>query len=115
MEGDETVTEGPFLHRLLQDHLLRKDDHVDVVKLAKTLQDLSHGLGFRLLHHGTYANHNLPLWWLVERTGRTGAETGRMEGDDESDSQPTKMSQCNGMQRKTAVQHRQPDMTLTGF
>lgn len=44
VEGDKAVTEGPFLHRFLQDHLLRKDDHVDVVKLTKALQDLSHGL-----------------------------------------------------------------------
>lgn len=64
VERDETVTQGPFLHRFLQDHLLRKDDHVNVVKLTKALQDLSHGLGRGLLHHGTYANHNLSLRWL---------------------------------------------------
>lgn len=81
MEGDEAVAEGPFLHRFLQDHLLRKDDHVDVVKLTKALQDLSHGLGFGLLHHGTYADHNLSLLWLVEK-GKTEAEQRRMEGDD---------------------------------
>lgn len=82
VEGDEAVAEGPFLHRFLQDHLLGKDDHVDVVKLAKALQDLSHGLGFGLLHHGTYADHNLSLWWLAERTGKTRAEKRRMERDD---------------------------------
>ncbi len=79
MEGDEAVAEGPFLYRFLQDHLLGKDDHVDVVKLTKALQDLSHGLGFGLLHHGTYADHNLSLRWLVERTGETMAERRRIE------------------------------------
>ena len=44
VEGDEAVAERPVLHRLLQDHLLWKDDHVDVVKLTKPLQDLSHRL-----------------------------------------------------------------------
>lgn len=44
VEGDEAVTERPVLHRLLKDHLLWKDDHVDVIKLAEALQDLSHGL-----------------------------------------------------------------------
>ena len=44
MERDKAVAEGPFLHRFLQDHLLRKDDYVDVVKFTKALQDLSHGL-----------------------------------------------------------------------
>lgn len=61
VERDEAVAEGPFLHRFLQDHLLRKDDHVNVVKFTKAIQDLSHGLGCGLLHHGTYANHNLSL------------------------------------------------------
>lgn len=35
VKGDEAVTEGPLVHRFLKDHLLRKDDHVDVVKLTE--------------------------------------------------------------------------------
>ena len=70
MEGDEAVAEGPLLHRLLQDHLLGKDDDVDVVELTKALQDLSHRLGFGLLHHSTYADHDLSLRRLVEGKGR---------------------------------------------
>lgn len=46
VEGDEAVAERPILYWLLQNHLLWKDDHVDVIKLAQALQDLSHGLGF---------------------------------------------------------------------
>lgn len=69
MEGDEAVAEGPFLHGLLQDHLLGEDHHVDVVKLTEALQDLRHGFGFGLLHHGTDAHHDLTLWRLMERTG----------------------------------------------
>lgn len=46
VEGDEAVAQRPLLHRFFQDHLLGKDDHIDVVKLTKALQDLSHGLGF---------------------------------------------------------------------
>lgn len=61
VEGDKAVAERPFLYGFLQDHLLGKDDHVNVVELTKALQDLSHGLGFRLFHHGTYAHHNLSL------------------------------------------------------
>lgn len=64
VERDEAVAQRPVLHRLLQDHLLGKDDHIDVVKLTKSVQDLSHGLGCGLLHHGTYANHDLSLWRL---------------------------------------------------
>lgn len=67
VEGDEAITKGPFLHRLLQDDLLRKDDHINVVKLTKALQDLSHGLGFGFLCHRAYADHNLSLWGLVEQ------------------------------------------------
>lgn len=61
MEGDETITARPILHRFLQDHLLWKDDHIYVVKLTKALQNLSHGLGFGFFHHSTNANNNLSL------------------------------------------------------
>lgn len=66
VEGDEAVAERPILYRLLQNHLFWKDVHVDVIKLAQALQDLSHGLGFWLFCHGTYTNQNLSLLWLVE-------------------------------------------------
>lgn len=66
VEGDEAVAQRPLLHRLFQDHLLREDDHVDVVEPAEALQDLGHGLGFGLLGHGADAHHNLSLWRLVE-------------------------------------------------
>lgn len=80
VEGDEAVTQRPVLHRLLQDYLLRKDDHVDVVELTQALQNLSHGLGFGLLRHGTYANHDLPFLPLKESRKTGGAEN--MEEDD---------------------------------
>jgi len=66
VEGDEAVAERPLLHGLLQDHLLGKDHHVDVVELAESLQDLGHGFGLGLLHHGTYADHDLSLRRLAD-------------------------------------------------
>lgn len=67
VEGDEAVTARPILHWLLKDHLLRKDDHIYVVKLAQALQDLSHGFRVGLLSHGTNSNHNLTLFLLKKR------------------------------------------------
>lgn len=77
VEGDEAVAQRPLLHRLFQDHLLREDDHVDVVEPAEALQDLGHGLGFGLLGHGADAHHNLSLWRLVREETRRGRR--RME------------------------------------
>lgn len=79
VEGDEAVTQRPVLHRLLQDHLLWKDDHVDVIKLAEALQDLSHGLGVGLLRHRTNSNHDLTLLQLQEQkqNERGGAQAQR--------------------------------------
>lgn len=64
VEGDEAVTARPILYWLLKDHLLWKDDHIYVVKLAQALQDLSHGFRVGLLSHGTNSNHNLTLFLL---------------------------------------------------
>lgn len=77
VEGDEAVAQRPLLHRLFQDHLLREDDHVDVVEPAEALQDLGHGLGFGLLGHGADAHHNLSFRRLVEVETRRGRR--RME------------------------------------
>lgn len=66
MEGDKTVAQRPLLHRFLQDHLLREDDHLDVVEATQTLQDLGHRLGLGLLGHGADPHHDLSLWGLEE-------------------------------------------------
>ena len=64
MEGDEAVAVGPVLLGLVEDDLLLKGHHGDVLEEAQALQDLLHGLGFGLLGHGTDAHHDLPLWGL---------------------------------------------------
>ena len=61
VEGDEAVTQGPFVHGLVENDVLREDDHSDVLKPAQTLQNLGHGLWLGLLHHGTDAHHDLSL------------------------------------------------------
>lgn len=66
MEGDKAVAQRPLLHRLLQDHLLREDNHLDVVEATQALQDLGHGLGLGLLSHGADPHHDLSLWGLGE-------------------------------------------------
>lgn len=70
VEGDEAVTQGPFVHGLVEDDLLGEDDHCDVLKLTQPFHDLGHGLGLGLLHHGADAHHDLPLWRLGEQRGR---------------------------------------------
>lgn len=64
VEGDEAVTQRPFVHRLIEDDILWEDDHGDVLKLAQPLQNLSHWLGLGLFHHATDSHHNLLLWGL---------------------------------------------------
>lgn len=66
MEGDKTVAQRPLLHRLLQDHLLGEDHHLDVVEAAQALQDLGHGLGFGFLGHGADPHHDLSLRGLED-------------------------------------------------
>ena len=78
VEGDEAVTQGPFLHRLVEDGILREDDHSEVLKLAQPLQDLGHRLRLGLLHHAADPHHNLSLWGLVG--GREGHREGKTEG-----------------------------------
>lgn len=73
MEGDEAVAEGPLVHGLVEDDVLREDDHGDVLKLAQPLHDLSHGLGLGLLDHGTDPNHDQTLRVLNHRTRKTKA------------------------------------------
>lgn len=67
MEGDEAVTEGPFVHGLVENDVLGEDDHSDVLKPAQPLQDLGHGLRLGLLHHGTDPHHDLSLRGLRRR------------------------------------------------
>lgn len=69
MEGDEAITEGPFLHRLIENDVLREDDNSNVLESAQSLQDLRHGFGFGFLHHGADSHHDLPLWRLWQVTG----------------------------------------------
>lgn len=64
VEGDETVTQRPFVHRLVEDGVLREDDHGDVLKPAQPLQDLGHWLGLGFLHHAADPHHYLSLWGL---------------------------------------------------
>ena len=61
VEGDEAVTQRPLVHRLVEDNILWKDDHSDVLKPAQPLQDLGHWLGLGLLHHATDPHHDLLL------------------------------------------------------
>lgn len=68
MEGDETVTQRPFVHRLVKDDVLRENDHGDVLEPTEPLQDLGHGLGFGFLHHAADPHHDLLLWGLDEKT-----------------------------------------------
>lgn len=78
MEGDEAVAVRPLLHGFFQDHLLRKNDHVDVLKLTESLQDLSHGFGLGLFHHGTYAHDDLSS--QLEENGRANVLAEQGEG-----------------------------------
>lgn len=64
VEGDEAVTQRPLVHRLVEDDILREDDHGDVLKPAQPLQDLGHRLGLGLLHHAADPHHDLSLRWL---------------------------------------------------
>lgn len=66
VEGDEAVTQRPFVHGLVEDGILWEDDHSDVLKPAQPLQDLGHWLWFGLLHHAAYPHHDLSLWGLNE-------------------------------------------------
>lgn len=66
VEGDEAVTQRPSVHGLVQNDVLWKDDHSDVLKFAEPFQDLSHWLGLGLLHHATDPHDNLPLRGLYE-------------------------------------------------
>lgn len=61
VEGDEAVTERPFVHGLVEDDVLWEDDHSNVLKPTQPLQDLGHRLGFGLLHHATDPHHDLSL------------------------------------------------------
>lgn len=67
MKGDEAVTEGPFLHRLIEYDVLGEDDHSDVFKLAQTLQYLRHGLRLGFLHHTADPHHDLTLRRLKDQ------------------------------------------------
>lgn len=64
MEGNEAVTERPFVHGLIEDDVLWEDDHSDVLKPAQPLQDLGHWLGLGLLHHAADPHDDLLLWGL---------------------------------------------------
>lgn len=61
VEGDEAVTQRPFVHRLVEDGVLWEDNHSDVLKPAQPLQDLGHWLGLGLLHHAADPHHDLLL------------------------------------------------------
>lgn len=71
VEGDEAVTQRPFVHRLVEDGVLWEDDHGDVLEPAQPLQNLGHWLGLGLLHHAADPHHNLSL------RGLNGTETGQ--------------------------------------
>lgn len=68
VKWDQAVTEWPLFHRLIEYDVLWKDDHCDVLKLAKTLQDLSHGFGLGFLHHTANPHHDLTLWRLKRKS-----------------------------------------------
>lgn len=76
VEGDEAVTEGPFVHRLIEDDVLRENDHGDVLEPAEPLQDLGHGLGLGLFHHAADPHHDLSLRGL--REGGWGKRRGQL-------------------------------------
>lgn len=44
VEGDEAVTQRPFVDGLVEDGVLWEDDHSDVLEPAQPLQDLGHWL-----------------------------------------------------------------------
>lgn len=64
VKGDKTVTQWPFLHRLVKDDFFLESHHSDVLKQTQALQDLLHRLRLGLLGHGTDTNHYLSLWGL---------------------------------------------------
>lgn len=64
VERNETITEWPVLHRLIENDFLLKRDHCDVFKQTQSLQDLLHRLRLGLLRHGTDTHHDLSLWGL---------------------------------------------------
>lgn len=72
VEGDEAVTQRPFVHRLIKDDVLWENDHGDVLEPTEPLQDLSHGLGLGLLHHATDPHHNLLLRRLSREVKQRG-------------------------------------------
>lgn len=72
VEGDEAVTQRPFVHRFVEDDVLREYDHGDVLEPAEPLQDLGHGLGLGLLHHAADPHHDLLLRGLRGRAKRRG-------------------------------------------
>ncbi len=61
VEGDEAVTQRPFVHGLVEDDVLWEDDHSDVLKPAQPLQDLGHWLGLGLFHHAADPHNDLLL------------------------------------------------------
>lgn len=67
VEGDEAVTQRPFVYGLVEDDVLWEDDHSDVLKPAQPLQDLGHWLGLGFLHHAADAHHDLALRGLNEK------------------------------------------------
>lgn len=69
VEGDDTVTQRPFVHGLVEDDVLWEDDHSDVLKPAQPLQDLGHWLRLGLLHHAADPHHDLSLRGLNKGRG----------------------------------------------
>lgn len=68
MERDETITERPVFHRLIQNDFLFKRNHSDVFEQTESLQDLLHRFGLWLLRHCTDTHHDLSLRRLQKTT-----------------------------------------------
>lgn len=64
VERNETITERPVLHRLIENDFLLKRDHCDVFEQTQSLQNLLHRFRLGLFRHGTDTHHDLSLWGL---------------------------------------------------
>lgn len=54
----------------LKDNLLWEDQHLDILELIQSREDLFHRLRLRLLGHGAYANHHLLAAAIAMRVQR---------------------------------------------
>lgn len=56
VEGDETITNGPLVNRLVQDDILIENFCLDVFELVESREDFTHRLRLRLFRHRTNAD-----------------------------------------------------------